>query len=39
MEDRVLTKVRLDRYRREKTYANIAREISLEGVEISSTTI
>ncbi|KAJ5511785.1 hypothetical protein N7453_003888 [Penicillium expansum] len=39
MQDRVLTKVRLDRYGREKTCADIAGEISSEGTEISATTI
>lgn len=35
----ILTKVRLDRYRREKTYANIAGELSSQGNDISAITI
>lgn len=37
--EKALAKVRLDRYGREKTCADIAGELSLEGLSISATTI
>lgn len=38
-KDSVLSKVRRDRYRREKTCADLAGELSIEGIDISATTI
>ena len=35
----IITKVQMDRYRREKACANIVGELSLQGVDISLTTI
>lgn len=36
---RLLAKVHFDRYRREKTYANITSELSSEGIDMSASTI
>jgi transposase len=38
-QDKILAKVRFDRYGREKTCADIAGELSQEGIDISATTI
>lgn len=38
-KDSVLSKVRRDRYRREKTCADLAGELSIERIDISATTI
>ena len=37
--DKIITKVRTNRYGREKTAADLAGELSLEGIEISATTV
>ena len=38
-KQQILSKVRRDRYRREKSCTNLAGELSLEGIEILATTI
>jgi hypothetical protein len=39
VKEQIFQQVRRDRYRREKTYADLAGALSLQGVEISASTV